>query len=558
MTAARVFICCAVLLATAAASSSSTAAAAGGITRADFPPEFIFGAGSSAYQRMEESLVSGTRLRTQAILLMEQPEDVKLLQEMGVDAYRMSISWSRLIPDGRGAVNPKGLEYYNNLIDELLSHGIQPHVTIYHFDFPQALQDEYNGILSPRFVEDFTAYADVCFKNFGDRVKHWSTVNEPNIEPIGGYDQGILPPRRCSFPFGVLSCDNGNSTTEPYIVAHHLLLAHSSAVSLYREKYQATQGGQIGLTLLGWWYEPGTQAPEDEAAAARMNDFHIGWYMHPLVYGDYPPVMRKNVGSRLPSFTDEESKRILGSYDFVGFNHYVAIFVRADLSKLDQSLRDYMDDAAVKYDLPFLKSNNEFPLGLRNDFMTSTPWALKKMLNHLQEKYKNPVVMIHENGNITSNTANNRTSTDQTVLLQQLHCKNHQLINRFTATFIYNILTLCYIDHAFSGAAGQPDPSGGNTYDDDFRSQYLQDYIEATLQSIRNGSNVQGYFVWSFLDVFEYLFGYRLRFGLYGVDFASPERTRYQRHSARWYAGFLRGGELRPAAALPGGGAYSQ
>lgn len=425
---------------------------------------------------------------------------------MGVDAYRMSISWSRLIPDGRGAVNPKGLEYYNNLIDELLSHGIQPHVTIYHFDFPQALQDEYNGILSPRFVEDFTAYADVCFKNFGDRVKHWSTVNEPNIEPIGGYDQGILPPRRCSFPFGVLSCDNGNSTTEPYIVAHHLLLAHSSAVSLYREKYQATQGGQIGLTLLGWWYEPGTQDPEDVAAAARMNDFHIGWYMHPLVYGDYPPVMRKNVGSRLPSFTAEESKRVLESYDFVGFNHYVAIFVRADLSKLDQSLRDYMGDAAVKYDLPFLKSNNEFPLGLRSDFMTSTPWALKKMLNHLQEKYKNPIVMIHENG-----------------------------------------------------AAGQPDPSGGNTYDDDFRSQYLQDYIEATLQSIRNGSNVQGYFVWSFLDVFEYLFGYRLRFGLYGVDFASPERTRYQRHSARWYAGFLRGGELRPAAAaLAGGGAYSQ
>uniref|UniRef100_A0A0E0FIV4 4-hydroxy-7-methoxy-3-oxo-3,4-dihydro-2H-1,4-benzoxazin-2-yl glucosidebeta-D-glucosidase n=1 Tax=Oryza nivara TaxID=4536 RepID=A0A0E0FIV4_ORYNI len=504
MTPARVvFICCVVLLAAAAAAASSSTAA--GITRADFPPEFIFGAGSSAYQ-VEGAFAEDGRKPSiwdtfshsgYSVDGATGDEDVKLLQDMGVDAYRMSISWSRLIPDGRGAVNPKGLEYYNNLIDELLSHGIQPHVTIYHFDFPQALQDEYNGILSPRFVEDFTAYADVCFKNFGDRVKHWSTVNEPNIEPIGGYDQGILPPRRCSFPFGVLSCDNGNSTTEPYIVAHHLLLAHSSAVSLYREKYQATQGGQIGLTLLGWWYEPGTQDPEDVAAAARMNDFHIGWYMHPLVYGDYPPVMRKNVGSRLPSFTAEESKRVLGSYDFVGFNHYVAIFVRADLSKLDQSLRDYMGDAAVKYDLPFLKSNNEFPLGLRSDFMTSTPWALKKMLNHLQEKYKNPIVMIHENG--------------------------------------------------------------GNTYDDDFRSQYLQDYIEATLQSIRNGSNVQGYFVWSFLDVFEYLFGYRLRFGLYGVDFASPERTRYQRHSALWYAGFLRGGELRPAAAaLAGGGAYSQ
>jgi len=89
----------------------------------------------------------------------------------------------------------------------------------------------------PLCREDFTAYADVCFKNFGDRVKYWSTVNEPNIETIGGFDQGILPPRRCSFPFG-FGCDEGNSTTEPYIAAHHLLLAHASAVSLYREKYQ--------------------------------------------------------------------------------------------------------------------------------------------------------------------------------------------------------------------------------------------------------------------------------------------------------------------------------
>jgi beta-glucosidase len=416
---------------------------------------------------------------------------------MGVDAYRFSIAWPRLIPDGRGAVNPKGLEYYNNLIDELLSYGIQPHVTIYHFDFPQALQDEYNGLLSPRFIEDFTAYADVCFENFGDRVKHWSTVNEPNVEPIGGYDQGILPPRRCSFPFG-FACDGGNSTTEPYIVAHHLL-GHASAVSLYRDKYQASQGGRIGLTLLGWWYEPGTQAPEDVAAAARMNDFHIGWFMHPMVYGDYPPMMRKNVGSRrLPSFTDEERGRVKGSFDFVGFNHYVVVYVRADLGRLDQKLRDYMGDAAVKYDMPFLKSSGQLsPLGLTSDSVSSTPWALKRMLRHLQVRYKNPAVMIHENG-----------------------------------------------------AAGQADPSGGNTEDDEFRSQFLQDYIEATLESIRNGSNVQGYFVWSFLDVFEYLFGYRLRFGVYGVDFGSAARTRYRRHSAQWFSSFLRGGELRPPVAL--------
>ncbi|KAG0544420.1 hypothetical protein BDA96_02G274100 [Sorghum bicolor] len=410
----------------------------------------------------------------------------------------MSIAWPRLIPDGRGAVNPKGLEYYNNLIDELLSYGIQPHVTIYHFDFPQALQDEYNGLISRKFIEDFTAYADVCFKNFGNRVKYWTTVNEPNIETVGGYDEGILPPRRCSSPFG-FPCNGGNSTTEPYIAAHHLLLAHASAVSLYREKYQAEQGGQIGLTLLAWWFEPATQTPDDAAAAERMKEFHIGWFMHPIVYGDYPPVMQKNVGLRLPSFTDEERKKVKGSFDFVGFNHYIVVHVRADLNRLKQKLRDYMGDAAVKFDR-FLMPGNQFPIRLNSltiDFKTSKPWALKKLLRHIRVKYKNPPVMIHENG-----------------------------------------------------AADRPDPSGGNSYDDEFRSQFLQDYIEATLESIRDGSNVRGYFVWSFLDMFEFLFGYRLRFGLYGVDFSSSARTRYQRHSARWYSSFLHGGELRPVALL--------
>ncbi|XP_037431249.1 beta-glucosidase 31-like [Triticum dicoccoides] len=495
---------------------ASQEAAAATITRGDFPPGFIFGTGSSSYQvegavaedgrkpsiwdtfTHSGQFVDGATADVTADQYHKYKEDVKLLSDMGVDAYRFSIAWPRLIPDGCGAVNPKGLEYYNNLIDELLAHGIQPHVTIYHCDFPQALQDEYNGMLSRKFIDDYTAYAEVCFKNFGDRVKYWSTVNEPNIEPISGYDKGILPPQRCSFPFGAHRCANGNSTTEPYIVAHHLLLAHASAASLYKDKYQAKQGGKIGLTLLGWWYEPATQTPEDIAAAERMNDFHIGWYMHPLVHGDYPPVMRKNVGSRLPSFTDEELKRVLGSFDFVGFNHYIVLYVKADLSKLDDELRDYMGDAAVQYDMPFLKKN-QLLFGLKRDYQSSTPpWALKKMLGHLQLKYKNPIVMIHENG-----------------------------------------------------AAGKNAPD-----DDKFRSQYLQDYIEATLESSRNGSNVQGYFVWSFLDMFEYIFGYRMGFGLYGVDFNSEERTRYQRHSAKWYTGFLHGGELRPVA-LPGK-AYSQ
>ncbi|CAD6339200.1 unnamed protein product [Miscanthus lutarioriparius] len=373
--------------------------AAAAITRGDFQEGFVFGAGTSAYQ------VEGA---------------------WAEDGKKPSIWDTYTHSDGRGAVNPKGLEYYNSLIDELLTYGIQPHVTFYHFDLPQALQDEYNGLLSPRIIDDFTAYADVCFRSFGDRVKGWSTVNEPNIEPLGGYDQGYLPPPRCSYPFGLggVPCTRGNSTTEPYVVAHHLLLAHASAVSLYRRKYQGEQGGRIGLTLLAWWYEPATQKPEDVQAAARANDFTIGW--------------------------------------------------------------------------------QEPQLGLRNN---EAPWALSKVLEHLRIQYGNPPVMIHENG-----------------------------------------------------AGHDPDPYGGFLYDDGFRAHFLQVYIHAALGSVRNGSDVRGYFVWSFMDVFEYLFAYRFRFGLYGVDFAAEDRTMYARTSARWYAGFLRGGggDLTPAQPLGHGSTYSE
>ncbi|TVU06507.1 hypothetical protein EJB05_49728, partial [Eragrostis curvula] len=493
-----------------AVASVELVAGAAAITRRDFPEGFVFGAGTSALQvegawdedgktpSIWDTFVHAGYARDHATadVAADQYHKYKACLSLNSDlpGWRFSIAWTRIIPDGRGAVNPKGLEYYNNLIDELLSYGIQPHATIYHFDLPQALQDEYNGQLSPRFIDDFTAFAEVCFRSFGDRVKHWTTLNEPNIEPLGAYDLGFLPPRRCSFPFGD-NCAGGNSTTEPYIVGHHLLLAHASAVSLYREKYQAVQGGQIGLTLLAYWFEPLTQKPKDVAAAGRIADFVIGWFMHPLVYGDYPAVMRRNAGSKLPTLTAEESARVQGSFDFVGINQYGALYVEADLSQLKQALRDYNGDTVAKLvTLPFQGARNQLPGHGNNE----TPWALQKMLDYLKLKYRNPPVVIYENG-----------------------------------------------------AGHEPDPSGRFMYDDEFRSHYLQVYIEATLLSIRNGSKVNGYFVWSFLDVFEVLYGYSFRFGLYGVDFGSEGRTRYTRHSARWYTSFLHGGELRPAMLSP-------
>ncbi|XP_071931867.1 beta-glucosidase 11 isoform X2 [Coffea arabica] len=225
--------------------------------------------------------------------------------DTSLEAYRFSVSWSRLIPNGRGHVNPKGLEYYNNLINELLKRGIQPHVTLLHLDTPQVLEDEYGGWFSRQIVKDFTAYADVCFKEFGDRVLYWTTINEGNVFAIGGYDNGLTPPWRCSFPFGQM-CTEGDSVTEPYIAGHNMLLAHSSAVKLYYKKYKAVQHGFVGLNIYSYWFSPYSNATEDVTATQRVIDFYIGWFMHPMVFGDYPDIVKKNAGSKIPVLTPLE------------------------------------------------------------------------------------------------------------------------------------------------------------------------------------------------------------------------------------------------------------
>uniref|UniRef100_A0A803L9V0 Uncharacterized protein n=1 Tax=Chenopodium quinoa TaxID=63459 RepID=A0A803L9V0_CHEQI len=361
-------------------------------------------------------------------------KDAELMAETGLEAYRFSISWSRLIPDGRGRVNPKGLEYYNNLINELINHGIQPHVTLMHLDTPQALEDEYGGFINVRIIEDFTAYADLCFREFGDRVLYWTTINEANIFVLGGYDIGNSPPGRCSNPFGV-NCTKGDSTTEPYLAAHNMLLAHASAASLYKEKYQAKQLGQIGFSLYTYHHIPSTDSTEDVIATQRAREFSIGWFMHPLMYGDYPRIMKENAGFRIPVFTKKQSDLVKGSFDFIAVNYYTAMLISH--TNLTPEPRDYLADTAIK-----------------------------------------SVCQVTEH-----------------------------------RTTVYDLS----------------------------RVEYLQAHIGGVLDAVRNGSNTKGYFVWSFVDLFEVLYGYKYSFGLYYVDFHDPKRTRYAKLSQRWYSAFLNG-----------------
>ncbi|KAL8264360.1 hypothetical protein R6Q59_022490 [Mikania micrantha] len=160
------------------------------------------------------------------------------MHSIGLDSYRFSISWARILPRGRfGEINPAGIMFYNKIIDNLILKGIEPFVTINHNDLPQELEDRYGSWLNPQMQEDFLYLAEVCFKSFGDRVKYWVTINEPNMFIELAYELGIFPPSRCSEPFG--NCIHGNSDVEPLMAMHNMLLAHGRAAKLYHESFQA-------------------------------------------------------------------------------------------------------------------------------------------------------------------------------------------------------------------------------------------------------------------------------------------------------------------------------
>ncbi|XP_037408104.1 beta-glucosidase 5-like isoform X1 [Triticum dicoccoides] len=465
-----------------------------GFTRSDFPPEFVFGAATSAYQ-YEGAVAEDGRSPsvwdtfTQAGKMSDKStgdvaadgyhkykDDIKLMVDTNLEAYRFSISWSRLIPNGRGAINPKGLEYYNNLINELVQHGIQVHVMLSHLDFPQVLDDEYGGWLSPKIVEDFTAFAEVCFREFGDRVSYWTTIDEPNVSALGSYDNALFAPGRCSNPFGITNCTVGNSTVEPYIAAHNMILAHASTTRLYGEKYRAAQKGGVGINVYSSWSYPMTNSDVDVEAAKRYLDFVFGWILEPLVSGDYPDVMRKNVGSRLPSFTKSQSQVVKGAVDFIGINHYYSMYVND--RPLDKGTRDYSADMSL-----YQRASKTIPGSSKNvpASSQSDPEGLQYVLQYLTKAYGNLPIYVQENG-VASN----------------------------------------------------------DTLDDTERIEYLKSYMGSTLKAVRNGANVKGYFVWSFLDVFEFFAGAKSRYGLYRVDFNDEALPRQAKLSARWYSGFLK------------------
>ncbi|KAF3437201.1 hypothetical protein FNV43_RR19954 [Rhamnella rubrinervis] len=471
----------------------------GGLSRDSFPKGFVFGTASSAYQveGMADKAGRGPSIwdvfvkipgiiadNSTAEVTVDQyhryPEDIDIMKKMNFDAYRFSISWSRIFPEGTGKVNWEGVAYYNRLINYMIKRGITPYANLYHYDLPQALEEKYLGLLNEQVIEDFADYAEFCFKQFGDRVKNWMTYNEPRVVAALGYDNGYFAPGRCTKTMG--NCTAGDSATEPYIAAHNLILSHSLAVQRYREKYQKTQNGRIGILLDFVWYEPLTRGKLDNYAAQRARDFHVGWFIHPLTYGEYPRTIQEIVGDRLPKFTAEQVKMVKGAYDFVGINQYTTYYI-SHPQKNEQKVLAYSNDWHA--DFNYYKNGKIIGLKANSYWLYDVPWGMYKALMYIKERYGNPTVILSENGRDDPGNVTIALGTQDTL-----------------------------------------------------RINYYRGYLHQLKKAIDDGANVIGYFAWSIVDNFEWRSGYSLRFGIVYIDYKN-NLTRYPKMSAYWFQKLL-------------------
>jgi beta-glucosidase len=300
-------------------------------TSGQFPAGFLWGAATSAYQIEGAPLADGAGASiwqrfcgTPGLVFEGQSgdiacdhyhryrEDVGLMQQLGLKAYRFSIAWGRVQPSGRGAVNSAGLGFYDRLVDELLAHGIEPMVTLFHWDLPAALDDR-GGWLNPDIAQWFAEYATIMYRKLDGRVKHWATLNEPWVVTDGGYLHGALAPGH-------------RNRFEAPIAAHNLLRAHGAAVQAYR----AEGKHQIGLVVNIEPKYPASESTADLAATARADAYMNRQFLDPALRGSYPEEMPEIFGEAWPQWPAADFDLIRQPLDFIGVNYYTRNVTRAD------------------------------------------------------------------------------------------------------------------------------------------------------------------------------------------------------------------------------------
>lgn len=295
-------------------------------------------------------------------------QDIELMRQLGVGAYRFSVAWPRVIPDGAGDVNARGLDFYSGLVDKLLAAGITPYVTMYHWDLPQALEDAHGGWRSRKTVEAFARYADTIVQHLGDRVTNWMTVNEMPCVVFLGHLSGQQAPGACE------DLDVINQ------IQHHVLLAHGHGVRAVRE--HGASGAEVGVVHNPGCKVPVWEAPEHIAAAAAEFKAHNGAMLEPMARGKYPEGWLEDMAEDAPEIADGDMELIGQPTDFMGFNVYSGMYVAAG-----------SDGEPRQFEFP-----SSYPQASPADWIKIVPQSVYWGLRFLHELYDVKKLYVSENG----------------------------------------------------------------------------------------------------------------------------------------------------------------
>lgn len=436
-----------------------------------FPKEFIWGVATAAYQieggwneggkgesiwdrfsHTPGKIQDGTNGDVACDHYHRWQEDIALMRSLGLKAYRFSVSWPRILPEGTGEVNPAGLDFYDRLVDALLENGIEPVLTLYHWDLPQVLQDR-GGWPNRATAEAFGEYTRVVGERLGDRINYWITHNEPMVTSLVGHFLGRHPP-------GIQDQAAAMAT------AVNLLISHGLGVQALRTTCHSS--ARIGITLNLCPVHPASDAEADVQAAHRFDMVINRLFLDPVLRGSYPEELTGPPGALFPTVTAEDLTLMSTPIDFLGVNYYSRAVVRYDP------------------DSPFILVHQSQPVGNEYSQMWEIyPPGIYELLTRIRKEY-----LVEANSS-----------------LRLLITENG----------------VCVPDGIdFDGRVR-----------DYRRIRYIREHLAQIKRAMDDDVPVDGYFVWSLMDNFEWAYGYNMRFGLVYVDY--PTQKRIPKDSALWY-----------------------
>ncbi|HWJ76831.1 MAG TPA: glycoside hydrolase family 1 protein [Niallia sp.] len=467
-----------------------------------FPDNFLWGAASAAYQiegawnkdgkgpsiwdvftKIDGKTFEGTNGDVAVDHYHRYKEDVRLMAEMGLKAYRFSVSWSRVIPDGDGEVNEAGLDFYVKLVDELLANNIEPVVTLYHWDLPLSLQERYNGWESRKTIDAFKKYCEVLYRKLGEKVTYWVTMNEQNVFTPLGYRWAVHPPALTDIK-------------KMYEANHIINLANAEAINLF---HQLVPNGKIGPSFGYGPMYPINADPSNVLASENGEAFNNDWWLDVYCKGTYPKFVMKQL-ERLgiaPTVLEEDDILLKSAKpDFLGINYYHGGTAQQNriehsikenekqFSSTDPYLMQPKEDQAVSPEIPMFNT-------VENPYLEKTAWGweidpvgFRVALRRVQAKYNLPI-FITENG---------------------------------------------------LGAIDELKEDG--TIEDDYRIDYLKNHILEMKKAITDGVDIIGYCAWSFTDLLSWLNGYKKRYGFVYVNRTESDEKdlrRIPKKSYYWY-----------------------